>query len=431
MGGNVHKVLLATSVPLCRVLPPRLYSPWVRYHAERAWCLYTKIGQWVASRSDIFPHELTTELQKLQTNALPMSSTAVGAVLEESGLTFDAIDTVPISSGSIAHVHRGTYCGKDVAVKVQRPGLLHELEDDTEMIGRVLHFVLRGPFSGGMSDDRMYDDMMKTLTELVDSVKKETDFEEEGRHMERYRAFFDANGDGTIRVPRVVVSCRTVLVMEYVPSSPFSGDASRLMKLFYDQFFSLGYLHTDLHGGNIGVSSNGKLVLYDFGSVIRIPSDTVVGMKALIVSYLNKNTELMLEYMFEYGIMRSSGRRSDIPQEELDMLESFIGSVLSYIEITSIDEFSKMMRTTPLTSPTCSFANHIFIIVRSFTLLEGYCKRLDPDFVILDAVMPLASSFANDPLFLALKIEDDLRHVDKSIKTFFRREYSDGPGPSN
>ena len=102
------------------------------------------------------------------------------------------------------------------------------------------------------------------------------------------------------------------------------------------------------------------------------------------------------------------------------MLETFIGSVLSYIEITSIDEFSEMMRTTPLTSPTCSFADHIFIIVRSFTLLEGYCKRLDPDFVILDAVMPLASSFANDPLFLALKIEDDLRHVDKSIKTFLR-----------
>jgi len=348
----------------------------------------------------LFPLELTDSLQSLQTSAYPMTSATVTDVITSSGLEFDHFDPIPISSGSIAHVHRAVYKGAQVAVKVQRPGLLKDIEDDVRLVTWVLNL-----FSGE-GERRMVDDMKKTLHELVQSVRNETDFVEEAGHMERYRAFFS----GTLCIPQVVLGSPTVLIMEYVPSTPYTGDASVLMKLFYDQFFEFGYLHTDLHAGNIGMSSTQELVLYDFGSVIRIPEDTVIGMKALLVSYMNKNTALMLEYMLEYGIMES--RHQPIPDDEMQMLQKFIENVLSYIEVTDMDQFATMMKSTPLTAPTCTFTDHIFIIVRSFTLMEGICKRIDPDFVIIEAAMPLARSFVNDPMFLALKIEDDLRHVD-------------------
>ena len=401
--GVVHKALLAVSVPMCRVVPARVYSPWVRYNLERAGCLYTKIGQWMSSRTDLFPLELTTELQKLQTSAHPMSTSTVTGIVSMSEFEFDQFDTTPLSCGSIAHVHRAVYRGEEVAVKIQRPGLIEDMDRDMRLVTTVLQLL-----SG--QESRVVDDLLKTLTELVESVRKETDFIEEGNHMTRYRTFFN----GSIRVPRVIASTPSVLVMEYVPSDPYTGDASVLMKLFYDQFFEFGYLHTDLHAGNLGVDGGGTMVLYDFGSVIRIPSSTVLGMKALIVAYLNKNTTLMLQYMFEYGIMES--RHSEVPSEEVRMLEMFIENVLSYIEVTDMDQFATMMKSTPMTSSTCSFSDHIFIIVRSFTLMEGYCKKLDPNFVILEAAMPLAKSFAQDPMFVALKIEDDLRHLDSMFR---------------
>ena len=199
-------------------VPARLYSPWVRYNLERAGCLYTKIGQWMASRTDLFPIELTSELQKLQTSAHPMPSSTVASVVLSSGLEFDSFDEVPVSCGSIAHVHKAVYRGEQVAVKIQRPGLIADMDRDMQYVMTVLTTM-----SG--QESRMVTDMLKTLTELVESVRKETDFIEEGRNMTRYSDFFGAS----LRIPRVIVSTPSVLVMEYVPSSPYTGDASVLV----------------------------------------------------------------------------------------------------------------------------------------------------------------------------------------------------------
>jgi predicted unusual protein kinase regulating ubiquinone biosynthesis (AarF/ABC1/UbiB family) len=86
------------------------------------------------------------------------------------------------------------------------------------------------------------------------------------------------------------------------------------------------------------------------------------------------------------------------------------------VEVTDISRFAEVMKTIAAPStPSTVFRPEIFMIFRSFTLLEGLCKSLDPDFVILDAVAPLTTAFASDPSVYRMKIEDDLRVFMKSL----------------
>jgi ubiquinone biosynthesis protein len=396
----VHLGSLVMSAPLYPYIPNKSqYATWARQRLESCGCLYIKMGQWVSSRTDIFPMEIASELQVLQSGSDPMSPHDVQRVIQQSGLVFDAFDTVPVSTGSIAHVHKAVYKGQTVAVKVQRPGILESLQHDLALMTRALHHL-----RFLISNTKMIDDTVSSLTDLIDAVRRETDFLEEASHMIRFRTFFN-NQD--IIVPDVIQATPHVIVMEYIESTPYTGSSSMLIDIFFRQFFDIGWLHTDMHAGNVGQTKDGIPVLFDFGSVMEIPESIVLGIKALMVSYLNKNTKVMLQYMIEYEILVGTPT-----PEDTDMLVSFIDNVIQYVEITDIDQFTEMMKTIPVTStPETTFRDDVFMIMRSFTLLEGLCKQLDSNFVIIDAVMPLMERFASDPMMARLKVEDDIRHI--------------------
>ena len=390
---------LALAIPAYPLVPARArpaYTTWLRAEVEMAGCLFVKIGQWVSTRTDIFPEGLTEEFAALRDSSRPMNLDEAYRAL--GPLTFDSFDPIPISTGSIAQVHRAIWKGRDVAVKVQRPRLLEDLRADVDILKSLLGGVRFANF-------KTYTDLVASLDDLIATVTRELDFEAEAGHMRRFRAFFQDGGK--VVVPEVFAVTSTAIVMEFVDAAPFRQPPVVLMEAFFRQFFELGWLHTDMHSGNLGETPDGKLVLFDFGSVLECPDDIRLCIKHLIVSYLNRDVSIMLDYMLEYGILVGTP-----DADERLMLESFIANVLQYVELTDIGKFAQVMKTIPVpTSSQTSFRPEIFMIMRTFTLLEGLCKSIDPDFVILDAVSPLTAAFASDPMVIRLKIEDDLRTV--------------------
>lgn len=397
---TIGKLALGTAA--YKAVPTRArpaYARWLRREVESAGCMYVKIGQWVSSRTDVFPQEVTDEFAALRTSSAPMPLDVVMDVVGDMG--FERLDETPVSTGSIAQVHVATLGGREVAVKVQRPGLLRGLQRDVGVIKAVVR-----PLQTGTP--KMYDDLVSSLDDLLETVTRELDFRSEAEHMRRFREFFSGDRRRVV-IPEVIAVTPRAIVMEYLPSAPFSGDAGRLMELFFAQFFELGWLHTDMHSGNLGLDAGSdSLVLYDFGSVLEIDEDIRLCIKHLMVSYLNKNTAVMVDYMLEFGMLVG-----DPPPDERRMLEDFVLNILDYVEVTDIRRFTANVRNipSPRGAPTTVFRPEIFMIMRSFTLLEGLCKELDPDFVILDAVAPLTEYFVNDPVMLRLKIEDDIRNA--------------------
>jgi predicted unusual protein kinase regulating ubiquinone biosynthesis (AarF/ABC1/UbiB family) len=403
--GKTWKIAkLAVTVPMYPLMPSKQkYARWLRGEVEKAGCLYVKIGQWVSSRTDVFPPEITQEFAALRAGSAPMDA---ASVISAVGSIPDlVVDDLPVSTGSIAQVHRGTYRGRDVAVKIQRPDLLRQLVHDVDAVKFVLGFIR-------VANRKMYDDLVSSLDDLIDTVTRELDFEAEAGHMRRFLAFFDAS---FVKIPNVVVATPGLIVMEFIESEPYRGSASALMELFFRQFFELGWLHTDMHEGNLAQTADGQLVLFDFGSVLEIPDEIRLCIKHLMVSYLNRNVSIMLDYMLEYGLLVGATPGKD----EREMLEAFLENVLEYVEITDMSRFTEVMKAIPVyQTPNTVFRSEIFLIMRSFTLMEGLCKSLDPSFVILDAVTPLTEYFTKDPMLPRLKIEDDIR---ATLQMFTRR----------
>ena len=389
---------LAVAVPAYTYVPPRLkprYAQWMRSEIESAGCIFVKIGQWVSSRTDVFPPAVTEEFARLREGSQPMPPSALLTQLR--GMEFDSFESVPVSTGSVAQVHRAVYKGRDVAVKIQRPDLLDNLKGDVAAITRLLGALK-------VANPKSYDDLVTSLDDLIATVTRELDFPAEAASMRRFRAFFLAQN---VVVPEVYHVSANVIVMEFVDSKPFAQKPGTLIESFFLQFFELGWLHTDMHSGNLGETPDGKLVLFDFGSVLEIPDDIRLCIKHLMVSYLNKDVTIMVDYMLEYGLLEGTPDAA-----EREMLESFVSNVLEYVEITDMARFASVMNTIPVPgTPQTVFRSEVFMIMRSFTLLEGLCKSLDPDFVILEAVAPLTEYFARDPMVFRLKVEDDLRTV--------------------
>ncbi len=398
---------LAVSLPMYArfsgVIPRsarRAYISWVRSELEHAGCLFVKIGQWVSSRTDIFPGDITEELAVLKTQSAPMNMQQLQSSVQLSA--FDSFDLTPVSTGSIAQVHRAVFAGQDVAVKVQRPGILEDLEADIGVIRWVLGFVK-------VTNPKMYDDLMGSLDDLITTVKRELDFFAEAGHMKRFRDFFLSRN---VVVPRVLNVNSTAIVMDFIDSSPFLGDVTKLMEVFFAMFFELGWLHTDLHSGNIAQTGDGTLVLFDFGSVLECPENIRLCIKHLMVAYVNRVPSIMVDYMLEYGLLVGTP-----VGDERVMLEAFVLNILEYVEVTDTKQFTATLKTIPVpaSGPSTTFCPEIFLIMRSFTLLEGLCKELDPDFVILEAVSPLTRYFVTDPMMYRLKIEDDARTLWKYV----------------
>lgn len=381
------------------------YGAWLRDELESAGCLFVKIGQWVSSRGDVFPPDIVDALASLRTEVAAIPPAEVARIVRQEGLADVDLEAAPVSSGSIAQVHRGTWEGREVAVKVQRPGLREELAEDLGVVRTLL-----APMA--WRDPKSHADISKSLEELGEAILRETDFEAEAANMRLFGEF--AEGRGAVVVPRVYAATPRAIVMQFLPSAPIAdpGLCATLMDLFLAQLFQLGSVHTDLHAGNLGVDPEGRVVLYDFGSVLRCPPGMVECMKRLFVGYLNRDPAVMLDYMAECGVLTS---RRPLTRDQRRTLEAFVQSVLDYVEATDIRAFGDSVRAIPVPAslPDVEFRPEVFMLFRSFTLLEGLCKSIDPGFVLVDAMLPYAAELATDPEMYRLKVEDDLRTAAK------------------
>lgn len=393
---------IAASVPFFSYQRDKAgYAAWLKTELEDAGCLFVKMGQWVASRADIFPGDVVAAFASLQSDVSPMPAADLKRIVGESGVAFERFDESPISCGSVAQVHRAVFDGKEVAVKVQRPHLGTGLREDLAVARNVL-WPLR------LQSAKSYADAVKSLDELGDTILRETDFEAEAANMALFR------GLEGVRVPAVFAATPRLIVMEYLPSVPVTDPraCTRLMTMFLRQFFELGCVHTDLHAGNLGVDSEGRLVMYDFGSVLRCPDSMRECIKRLFVSYLNRDPAVMLDYLAEHDMIRS---RAPLTREQRRTLEAFVATVVDYVETTDIRSFNLGVRAIPVPAslPDVEFRPEVFMVFRSFTLLEGLCKSIDPEFVIVDAMMPFAADLLTDPDMYRMKVEDDMRTLAK------------------
>lgn len=246
-----------------------------------------KLGQMLSTRTDLLPTEFLEELAQLQQGVPPAAWPEVRALIEdELNSPIDAVFAdfaeVPIASASIGQVHVARlHDGREVAVKVQRPGILPLIERDTDIAMRIAAKLEQ---TASWARDLGITELARGFIATLDD---ELDYRVEVRNM-KAMAITQARHPEALRlgVPACIESASTgkLLTMQLVHGSTLSDAAAlaelpeakrsqlatRLLESMLTQIIDDGVFHSDLHPGNIIVADTGELVLLDYGAVGRL-----------------------------------------------------------------------------------------------------------------------------------------------------------------
>ena len=419
--------------------PPRQVGAWLAERLVQLGPTYIKLGQFIASRRDVYGREFASEFDGMRDSVRPVPPEEAERMIAESGLDltrFASIDYAAAAAASMAQVHRGTLQdGRRVVVKVLRPHVRDDVFDDMAFLSALTEVALAAAWvldaAGRAGPLNALRQMRASVSDLAGFLDEELDLSREAGNIAAFARIYPQT-HGYVRVPRLVADAcgPRAIVMEDLPSRGISTAtgapvAQRLMREFIEQLVSHGLLHGDPHAGNVGVAEDGRFVLYDFGSVVRLSRGDVRCIKDLLVALVGGDQRASADALRGLG--------ADVLDEKalgryLVLYRRYLRDLDVSALVASAERQSRDDRTTDL---PVLLPGRISRIARSFALLEGVCKGIDPAFNYFDTFASTSSgSLASMGDVAALVLDDDyLRHrarrdVSEVLKSLSRSERS-------
>ncbi len=278
LGAVLLRLIRATGLICVRV--PRL---WWLYRARRTtdfdgWLAdtvvalgpaFVKAAQLLSTRADVLPPRICRALARLYDNVRPDPVDAT-AVLAATGIPVSGARLV--GSGSIACVYRVRSAGRELAVKVRRPGIDRSLNGDLAMLEKVAWLLAKIPPLRGVP-------VVEIAGQLTDCIRGQLDLAREADFLREIRE--SMRSVPGITVPAVEMSTKDVLVMEFVPDlrrrrpdefaeADRERAVVRALRAAYRMLFLDGVVHCDLHPGNLYFRADGTIVIVDAGFTVRL-----------------------------------------------------------------------------------------------------------------------------------------------------------------
>ena len=413
-----------------------------RHHRRRAGKLvarvaklgptFIKLGQLMSARADIFPEPYLTAIGTLQDQAPPDPTDQIIAVIErELGRpvdeVFDEFDREPAAAASLGQVHEAVVDGRQVVVKVLRPGVEEVVALDLD-IGFSLLFWLNVLFP-----NHHIQALTNVVREFSHRVREEMDFRRESENIERFQRYF--RDDPTVRAPEVFdeYTRRRVLVMERCTGTKidrlhdqftkgrieFNEVMEHLTGLYLRMMMVDGFLHADPHPGNLLVQDDGTIVVLDWGMVLEVPSWTRQYILDLALTVERDDLDGMINGMYRLGMISPEVSRGEIREaatEILGIMASVRSSNQDRVE-EIVQEIFDTFYTWPLMLP-----QELVYLFRTSVLLEGIGIRYDENFdglgllkrVVRDMKGEIVKTSVRQPVAVA---KDLLGEAQSAIRT--------------
>lgn len=407
MGHAVGVLGLNRFVPFRKSLPGQMGQPkngasgpvHLRLAFEELGTTFIKLGQILSTRSDLLPPEYQAELARLQDATAPVAPNIVREiVIAELGqpieTAFASFDLTPLASASIGQAHAATLLdGTEVVVKVRRPGVVEQVDEDLEILQNLAMMASR---RWELADQY---DVPGLAHEFAQTLRDEMDYLREARNAERFAANFAH--DPSVHIPRVCWETTTsrMLTLQRMCGIKITDLAAldaahidrqalaqRAAKLILHMIFEDGFFHGDPHPGNFFVEPDGSIDLIDFGMVGTVDTRTREQLLGVLVAVTSQDTGRLADVLQELGVARQRIDH-DALQRDLDhVLRHYYGLPLAEISLRAVlSEALTIVRRYHLQLPP-----DLALLVKTLVMEEGLGVQLAPTFNLASALAPPA-----------------------------------------
>ncbi|MBI4997330.1 MAG: ubiquinone biosynthesis regulatory protein kinase UbiB [Rhodocyclales bacterium] len=369
--------------------------------------IFVKFGQVLSTRRDLLADDIAEELAKLQDQVPPFPSAQALAELEQAygkpvRQVFRTFDAEPVASASVAQVHFATLPdGRDVAVKILRPGIAPVIDHDIALLDTLAGLLERLWADGKRLKPR------EVVGEFSKHLHDELDLMREAANCSQLRRNF--NPSPLLQVPEVYWDWCTpsVMVMERMRGIPIAQvervraagvDLKKLsragVEIFFTQVFRDGFFHADMHPGNILVAADGRYVALDFGIMGTLNEVDKNYLAINFLAFFQRDYHRVATAHIESGWAPKETR--------VDELESAVRAVCEPIFDRPLKDisFGHVLLRLFQTSRRFNVEIQPQLVMLQKTLLniEGLGRQLDPELDLWDTAKPFLERWMKDQL---------------------------------
>lgn len=381
----------------------------LRLALERLGPIFVKFGQVLSTRRDLLPPDVANELALLQDRVPPFPGAQAIAIVERAFArrideVFERFDAEPVASASIAQVHFATLKdGREVAVKVLRPGMLAVIEDDLALLHRLARWVERVSADGRRLKPR------EVVAEFDVYLHDELDLVREAANAAQLRRNMESLG--LLIVPEMIWELCTpgVIVMERMYGVPISQlhrlreggvDLKKLARdgvtIFFTQVFRDGFFHADMHPGNIQVSlapaSFQRYIALDFGIIGTLTEWDKDYLAQNFIAFFRRDYKRVAELHVESGWVP--------PNTRIDALESAIRAVCEPHFDRPLKDISLGQVLLRLFQTSRRFNVEIqpqlVLLQKTLLNVEGLGRQLDPELDLWSTAKPFLERWMDE-----------------------------------
>ena len=366
---------------------------------------FIKLGQIMSTRADLIPLVYMKELAKLQDEVPSFDNNlAFEIIRNELGRPitsiFSELDSTPLASASLGQVYKGILLdsNKEVIIKVQRPNLKEQIEEDVYILKIVAKEIEKYPkITKGNDYYALLDEFLRVIYEEIDYIK-------EGKHCDLFRKNF--KGYYNVYVPKVYwqFTTRKVITLEHIHGwkvtevEKIKGAGFNLKEItkegcnvYLKQLLTDGFFHPDPHPGNLRIMEDGRLAFFDFGMVGYVTKEIQINLVNTILHLINSDYKAVINDFITLGLLDKDFNRieeiASVLQPVYDARFGHSGDITtSFKQI--IEELAHIIYEYPFRIPV-----ELALIIRALLTLEGVGHALDPGFNVIKALIPFIQRY--------------------------------------
>jgi ubiquinone biosynthesis protein len=381
----------------------------LRLALERLGPIFVKFGQVLSTRRDLLPPDLAEELAKLQDRVPPFPAEVARKLVEAAfgrpiDSIFDRFDAEPVASASIAQVHFARLkSGREVAVKVLRPGMLEVIDDDLSLMRTLARWIERLSADGKRLKPReVVAEFDKYLHDELDLVREAAN----AAHLRR-----NMQGLDLVLVPEMIWDLCTpsVIVMERMNGVPISQlqrlreagvDIPKLARdgvtIFFTQVFRDGFFHADMHPGNIQVSiapeTHGRYIALDFGIVGTLTEFDKEYLAQNFIAFFRRDYKRVAELHVESGWVPSSTRVDELEGAIRAVCEPHFDRPLKDISLGQV--LMRLFQTSRRFN--VEIQPQLVLLQKTLLNVEGLGRQLDPELDLWSTAKPFLERWMDE-----------------------------------